>query len=72
MAVDALHMQEWCVREENDEHVKGFTSELQGLTSELLDSLQGALVFPRGRRPLNREMWQQFFTVRSSSGFISR
>ena len=72
MAVDALHVQEWCVGEENDEHVKGFTSELQGFTSELLGDLQGALVFPRGRRPLNKEkMWQQFFTVCSSSGFIS-
>ena len=70
VAADALHaaktLQEWCVSEENDEIVKGFTSELLG-------DLQGALVFPRGRRPLNRErIWQQFFTVRSSSGFISR
>ena len=44
-----------------------------GFTYELLSDLQGALVFPRGRRPLNREkIWQQYFTVRSSSIFISR
>ena len=70
VAADALHtaktLQEWCVSEENDELVKGFTSELLG-------DLQGALVFPHGRRTLNRErIWQQFFTVHSSSGFISR
>ena len=70
VASDALRaaktLQEWCVREENDELVKGFSSELLG-------DLQGALVFPRGRRLLNREkIWQQFFTVRSSSAFVSR
>ena len=66
MRYTQLRLKEWCVSEENDELVKGFTSELLG-------DLQGALVFPRGRCPLNRErIWQQFFTVRSSSGFISR
>ena len=59
-------LKEWCIHEENNEVVIGFTY-------ELLSDLQGALVFPRGRLPLNREkIWQQYFTVRSSSIFISR
>ena len=70
VAEDALYsaklLKEWCIREENNEVVIGFIY-------ELLSDLQGALVFPRGRRPLNRErIWQQYFTVRSSSIFISR
>ena len=70
VSADALRtakaLQEWCVCEQNDELVKDFTS-------ELLSDLQGALVFPRGRRPLNRKkIWQQFFTVCSSSAFISQ
>ena len=70
VAEDALQaaklLKEWCIREENNEVVISFTY-------ELLSDLQGALVFPRGRRPLNREkIWQQYFTVRSSSIFISR
>ena len=48
-------LKEWCIREENNEVVIGFTY-------ELLSDLQGALVFPCGRRPLNREkIWQQVF-----------
>ena len=58
VSADALRaakaLQEWCVCEQNDELVKDFTS-------ELLSDLQGALVFPRGRCPLNME--QQIFTV---------
>ena len=41
-------LQKWCLCEKNNELVKGFTSELPG-------DLQGAFVFPHGRRPLNRE-----------------
>ena len=70
VAEDALQaaelLKEWCIHEENNEVVIGFTY-------ELLSDLQGALVFPRRRLPLNREkIWQQYFTVRSSSIFISR
>ena len=70
VAEDALQaaklLKEWCIREENNEVVIGFTY-------ELLSDLQGALVFPHGRPPLNREkIWQQYFTVRSSSIFISQ
>ena len=52
VAEDALQavklLKEWCIREENNEVVIGFTY-------ELLSDLQGALVYPSGRRPLNRE-----------------
>ena len=69
VAEDALQaaklLKEWCIHEENNEVVIGFTY-------ELLSDLQGALVFPPGQCPLNRErIWQQYFSVRSSSLFIS-
>ena len=62
----AKSLKEWCSREENNQAKEVFTS-------ELLRDLQTAFVFPRGKRLFNRErIWQQYFTVRSSSKFITR
>ena len=52
VAEDALQaaklLKQWCIREENNEVVIGFTY-------ELLSDLQGALVFPCGRLPQQRK-----------------